>query len=146
MSIVNRAYIVETGDSGLAFKCTNRFKERSECQEAIPHTIVGTLEDGTIVCMGKGQVDKVSDSVDLGPLAVDPDYQGKGFGRELLEALESRATHQELCVVSCRDDVLEIYRKRGYVIFKTVPVTDIIPLDRLTRPDLKMHLMKKVNR
>ena len=41
----------------------------------------------------------------LGPLAVDPKYQGKGYGRSLLEELEGLASTQELDCVSCRTDV-----------------------------------------
>ena len=106
---------------------------------------MGQTEDGTVVCSGKGLVDKGTDSVDLGPLAVDPDHQGKGYGRELLEALESLAKHPQLSVVSCRTDVLAIYLKRGYVITKSEPVANIIPRNRLTRTDLEMHQMKKAN-
>ena len=136
---------METGDSGLAFKCTLRYKRRTECENDIPHTIVGQTADGTVVCSGKGLVDKGTDSVDLGPLAVDPDHQGKGYGRELLEALESLAKHPQLSVVSCRTDVLAIYLKRGYVITKSEPVANIIPRNRLTRTDLEMHQMKKAS-
>ena len=145
MSIVNRAYVVETGKTGLAFKCTPRYKYSATCALDIPHTWIGYLkESGKIVCSGKGQIDKTNDSVSLGPLAVDPDHQGKGYGRALLEHLEGLATHQELYYVSCRTDVKEIYEKRGYVVTKSHPVTDFIPLDRLTRRDLQMIKMVKV--
>ena len=43
--------------------------------------------------------------MNLGPLAVDPKYQGKGYGRSLLEELEGLASTQELDCVSCRTDV-----------------------------------------
>lgn len=148
MSIVNRAYLLVKGDSGLAYATawTDRYRNRSQCQKDVAYTIVGTLEDGSIVCSGKGQVNLSSDSVDIGPLAVDPDYQGKGFGRQLLDILESLASKQVLWVVSCRTDILELYHRRRYVITKTVPVTDMIPLDRLTRPDLKMHKMERIDK
>ena len=145
MSIVNRAYLVVKGDSGLAYATANtdRYNDLKQCERDTPHIILGTLDTGTIVCCGKGLVDK--DCVHIGPLAVDPCYQGRGFGTQLLEALESLAAHQELSVVSCRTDVLKVYHRRGYVITKTLPVTDVIPLERLTRPDLKIQVMKKVN-
>ena len=64
-----------------------------------------------------------------------------------LDYLESLASHQDLCTISCRPDLIEFYRRRGYVLTKTVPVTDIIPLENLTRPDLKMQFMrKKINK
>ena len=102
--------MVETGDSGLAFKCTTRYKRRTECENDVPHTIVGQTEDGTVVCSGKGLVDKGTDSVDLGPLAVDPDYQGKGYGTKLMDFAESLAPIQQVGVVSCRSDVMPIYK------------------------------------
>ena len=43
--------------------------------------------------------------MNLGPLAVDPNYQGKGYGRSFLEKLEALASTQELDCVSCRTDV-----------------------------------------
>ena len=52
-----------------------------------------------------GEIDKKRDCVNLGPLAVDPKYQGKGYGRSLLEELEGLASTQELDCVSCRTDV-----------------------------------------
>ena len=54
----------------------------------------------------KGEIDKKRDCVHLGPLAVDPKYQGKGYGRSLLEELEGLASTQELDCVSCRTDVM----------------------------------------
>ena len=81
MRIVNQAYLWRQGDSGNGFvrKSTDRYKDRAECYMDIPHTIVGTL-DGTVICSGKGLVDKASDSVDIGPLAVDPAVHTKGWG------------------------------------------------------------------
>ena len=148
MRIVNQAYLWRQGNSGNGFvrKSTDRYKDRAECSMDIPHTIVGTL-DGTVICSGKGLVDRAADSVDIGPLAVDPAHQGMGFGKMLLDCLENLASHQELSTISCRPDLLNYYRRRGYVTTKTVPITDIIPLENLTRPDLRMHLMrKKINK
>ena len=54
LRLVNEAYKVEEGNSGLAFKRTPRYQNRSHCLADIPHTIVGSLEDGSIVCSGKG--------------------------------------------------------------------------------------------
>ena len=54
LRLVNEAYKVEEGNSGLAFKRTPRYQTRSLCLADIPHTIVGSLEDGSIVCSGKG--------------------------------------------------------------------------------------------
>ena len=157
MSIVNRAYAIEIGNTGLAFKYTPRYRYAvpssldtfllDTCAPDIPHTWIGYLkEDGRVVCSGKAEIDKIKDSVSLGPLAVDPDYQGKGYGRVLLEFLEGLAKHQELYCVSCRTDVKTMYEKRGYVVTQSNPVTEFIPSDRLTRKDLQMMKMVKLNK
>ena len=96
--------------------------------------------------LGKGIVNKDKDSVTLETLAVDPEYQGKGYGSALFEHLESLAKHQDLFVVSCRTDVISLYQKRGYVVTKSQPVTDFIPKDRLTRHDLDMITMVKMKK
>ena len=76
MDNVNRAYVVESGDTGLAFKTTPRYISREECLAALPHTWVGTADDDDkIVCTGKAEVDAETDTVTLGPLSVDPAHQ-----------------------------------------------------------------------
>ena len=171
MKIVNAAHQVETGDTHLAFKRTPRlvefkkglrptksklallscrYRNTSLCLSDIPHTLLGFLQDGTIVCCGKGEVDRTRDIVNLGPLAVDPKYQGKGYGKTLLEKLESLATNQELHCVSCRTDVLAIYKKRGYVIVETTPMAEVIKRNvpdlselTVTRKDISVHTMMR---
>ena len=93
---------------------------------------------------------RTRDIVNLGPLAVDPKYQGKGYGKTLLEKLESLATNQELHCVSCRTDVLAIYKKRGYVIVETTPMAEVIKRNvpdlselTVTRKDISVHTMMR---
>merc|ERR1712226_175792 len=126
MTIVNAAYQVETGDTHLAFKRTPRYRNTFLCLSDIPHTLLGVLQDGTVVCCGKG------------------------YGKILLEKLESLATNQELHCVSCRSDVLAIYKKRGYVIMETTPMAEVIKRNvpdlselTVTRKDISVHTMMR---
>ena len=145
MSIVNKAYSIEHGNTGLAFKCAPRYSCKEECLMDIGHTLVGTLQQ-KIVCSDKAVVDEATDVVEIGPIAVDPKHQGKGYGRQLLEKLEGLATHQQLKCVSCRTDILVIYQRRNYTITQSQPITDYIPKSALTRTDLQMYTMKKVKK
>ena len=70
-------------------------------------------------------------------------FQGKGLGTMLLDFAESLAREVEVEVVSIRDDLLAMYRKRGYKKISTLPITTRVPADQLTRPEVKLILMVK---
>ena len=70
-------------------------------------------------------------------------FQGKGLGTMLLDFAESLAREVEVEVVSIRDDLLAMYRKRGYKEISTLPITTRVPADQLTRPEVKLILMVK---
>ena len=55
---------------------------------------------------------------EIGPIAVHPDYQGKGVGRQLMTTIESRAKGGKCTVgiVSCRTDVIPFFEKMGYEV------------------------------
>ena len=53
---------------------------------------------------------------EIGPIAVHPDYQGKGVGRQLMTTVESRAKGGKCTagIVSCRTDVIPFFEHMGY--------------------------------
>jgi GNAT superfamily N-acetyltransferase len=65
----------------------------------------------------------------FGYLAVDPDRQGGGRGRRLIEAVEERCraagcAHLDIRVVNLREELPPFYRKLGYVEDGTRPFSD----------------------
>ena len=80
----------------------------------------------------------------IGPLAVAPDYQGKGFGKLLLDFAESLAEISEVEVVECRADLILMYEKRGYKPVQRVPLPNRIPAEFLSRPDLDFIIYQKL--
>ena len=75
MSIVNSAYSVEEGNTGISFKNTTRFKNLQEVKDCLKNLYV--LEDklvGQIV--GVVCVEMLENSIaSIGPVAVHPDHQ-----------------------------------------------------------------------
>ena len=57
---------------------------------------------------------------DIGPIAVHPDYQRTGVGRQLMATVESRGKGGKCTVgiVSCRTDIIPFFEKMGYEVFK----------------------------
>lgn len=73
------------------------------------HTVVGCI-----------QVEEIEGTCLLGQLAVDPPYQGKGIGRQLMEYAINVAKmrgHLEACiwVLKVREDIIQWYKKLGFV-------------------------------
>ena len=55
---------------------------------------------------------------EIGPIAVHPDHQGKGVGRQLMTTVESRAKGGKCTVgiVSCRTDVIPFFEHMGFTV------------------------------
>jgi GNAT superfamily N-acetyltransferase len=71
----------------------------------------------------------------LGVLSVDPERQGRGFGRALAEAAEEYCkaggcTAMDIRVVNLRQELPPFYRRLGYGEYGTAPFED----PRATRP------------
>lgn len=65
----------------------------------------------------------------FGMLSIDPAHHGKGFGRTMIEFLESRCraarcTEIEIHVVNLRAELPPFYRRYGYVEVGTLPYPD----------------------
>ena len=143
--IVNSAYSVNIGNSGRAFKCANRYTSTKSVLEDLPFTWVlrahKTPVNVNIIGCVKAVVNKNTEIVKIGPVAVRPDYQGKGYGTQIMNFIESLAPIQQVGVVSCRTDLMPIYQGRGYVIMKKDPIIEHVPY--LTRTDLEYIIMVK---
>lgn len=69
----------------------------------------------------------------LGLLAVDPPQQGRGLGRQLVQAAEQHARGQgcqmmDLRIISAREELLPFYQRLGYVVTHTSPMPAGAPL------------------
>lgn len=73
-------------------------------------------KDSTIGCM---RLQKRGDKLYLGMLTVAPQLQAKGIGKQLLQAAESYAHHQNCCAIfmtvfSARPELIDWYERHGY--------------------------------
>ena len=76
IELVNAAYKVEFGNSGLAFKADERYPGRDEARNDVPYTWIFEKEsDGTMIGTCKIVVDENEDTVEIGPIAVKPEWQ-----------------------------------------------------------------------
>lgn len=154
--LVNAAYAVESGDTGVAFKNTTRFISLEEAAETLPNLEVACRGDaaGEIVgcacteVVDAGSVEAIGDPKSasygrtkgdrygfLGPIAISPSAQGSGLGSWLLQASEDKARRlgaswMEITVVNHRTDLRPFYEKRGYVFHHSIAFVDV---ERLTR-------------
>ena len=86
--------------------------------------LVGTV-DGTVVATG-GYRRESETVAEVGHLRVDPDYQRRGYARELMTALETRAREDgiERFVLETHEDLpaaTALYEALGYTVTKRVP-------------------------
>lgn len=58
--------------------------------------------------------------MEIGPVAVHPEYQGQGYGSKLMDTVENRSNAEKCTVgvVSCRTDVIPFFLKRGYKVLQ----------------------------
>ena len=75
MEIINEAYTVETGNSGVAFKNELRYPNIDELKQNLEYFYVKKLETKDEI-IGLVKVMKIDqDTIDIGPFAVNPSFQ-----------------------------------------------------------------------
>ena len=146
LKVVLDAYIIEVGDTGIAFKTKNRYVSVDMLHEDIKRSmdnapgddkpdsiyiVARESEGGPIVGCIRGVIAIEEDGekvCEMGPIAVDPKIQGKGYGSKIMEEMERRAVKEreitfcQLTVVNWRTDVIPFYHKKGYVDVGTKPI------------------------
>ncbi len=126
--LINRAFAVEN------FFLANNHVDRDQVRKAAKAGTFLRLEQdgqaiGTIYCIPQGE------SGLLGMLAVEPEKQGLGFGRLLVQEAEQFLRERgcqraELRVVNLRSELLPFYRKLGYHEIRIEPFPAEIPVTR----------------
>ncbi|WP_333872875.1 GNAT family N-acetyltransferase [Methylobacter sp.] len=100
---------------------------------------------------GSVHVQKQAEQVDLGMLAVNPSLQGRGIGKQLLEAAEQAALETwginklVMTVISRRDELIAFYQRRGYQrtgASKEFPVNPELWMPKVA--DLRLEILEKV--
>jgi GNAT superfamily N-acetyltransferase len=135
-TVINAAYEVETGDTGVAFKKTPRLLDFEELMPDLRAGQILKAVDAGGALVGCIVYQLYEDHLFFGPFAVAPELKGRGIGKALLSAVEAkaRAAHAkyiEIRVINHRTDILPMYDAMGYVRVDEIPY---FHPDRLTRP------------
>ena len=148
-NVVNAAYAIEKGATGLGFKRGDRYGD-------ISATLVDIDAGRVIVAVdrvGKGDIvigcaaPRIDNTAipaqcdGFGPFAVATDVQRRGVGNVLLAAVEARCVESgveriNISVVNHRVDLLRWYTARGFAEYGTAPTDAAHNCDasQLTRP------------
>lgn len=134
--LVNEAYSIEKGDTGLAFKNTDRYITPEETVRDIRDGIflvATTDEDPDAPLLGcvNGSFSNEEQGIvgHYGPFAVSRAAQGRGVGTALLDRFHEIATEKRACrvdieVVNWRTDLMSYYDHRGYLKASKQPGSD----------------------
>ena len=157
-TLINSAYMVEKGDTGISFKKTDRLLNPMDgLNEAYENNriikaelsinnlpvIVGIITWKLLEYEFEGNHIK---SIYFGPFAVSPNHQGQGIGKLLLNEIDKKAKelnvdYLDIVVINHRSDLLPFYKKLGYVEYGTAEYP--VP-ERLTRPSHFVKLRRPV--
>lgn len=128
MRLINRAFVVEE-----PFFTT----ERIDLTETLEHFAKGTflLAESDGILAGANYVELRGDSGYFGLLSVDPDWQGHGLGRKLIERAEDFCREggcslMRIRVLNHRTELPPFYEKLGYHVSGTEEV-DQVPSAKL---------------
>jgi ribosomal protein S18 acetylase RimI-like enzyme len=115
-------------------------------------------DDNSMLVMCKSAMDLIGsvhlhysgNQVQIGMLAVDPKLQGRGIGKQLLQAAENMAQQVwsvqrfVMNVITCRLELLAFYERRGY---RRTGITQAFPVNpalwQAKVADLRLELLEK---
>jgi ribosomal protein S18 acetylase RimI-like enzyme len=96
-----------------------------------------TVAADRLVGSVRAKVDDVSGTAAIGRLIVHPEFQGRGIGSELLKAAEAACAGVakfELFTGSRSEATIRLYRRHGYTVTRTDPVSPTLSLTFLEKP------------
>jgi ribosomal protein S18 acetylase RimI-like enzyme len=96
-----------------------------------------TVAEDRLVGSVRAKIDDVSGTAAIGRLIVQPEFQGRGIGSALLEAVEAAcpdAARFELFTGSRSEASIRLYQRHGYTVTRTEPVSSTLSLTYLEKP------------
>jgi ribosomal protein S18 acetylase RimI-like enzyme len=154
VTLVNSAYRGESSKRGWTTEADLLDGQRTD-----PGSILDILQKpGSVILKHVDESGKINGCVNLelqstklylGMLTVDPELQGAGIGKKLLNAAEDygrakNANIIRMTVISVRDELIAWYRRHGYELTgETVPFPMGDPRFGLPRQELKFVVMEK---
>ncbi len=96
-----------------------------------------TVAGDRLVGSVRARVDDVSGTAAIGRLIVQPEFQDRGIGSELIEAIEAACAGVakfELFTGSRSEATIRLYQRHGYTISRTEPVSPTLSLTFLEKP------------
>ncbi|TCJ13768.1 GNAT family N-acetyltransferase [Flaviaesturariibacter flavus] len=127
IQLLNRAYRGNAARAGWTHEADliegEQRTDESELTEKLQHpdaTLLKWLDDSSAL-RGCVYLEKKGSDLYLGMLSVDPEAQGGGVGKKLLQAAEGHAlqsgcTGIVMTVISVRTELLEWYQRHGYAV------------------------------
>lgn len=154
-ALVNSAYRGELSKQGWTTEADLLVGRRTETEEIL--RLISSDDSMFLLCkaeaelIGSVHLQKQAELVCLGMLAVKPSLQGKGIGKQLLLAAELVAQQtwaagkSVMTVISCRNELIAFYERRGYRrtgVSKAFPVNPELWMPKVA--DLRLEILEKV--
>ena len=93
--------------------------ERDDEEETSLHRMIIDEPKGKAVAVGRLQFNSIEEA-QIRYMAVSDDYQGKGYGRKMVKALDkiAREKGSRKIILQSRGNAVEFYEKNGYKIIE----------------------------
>jgi ribosomal protein S18 acetylase RimI-like enzyme len=153
--LVNSAYRGESSKQGWTTEADLLAGLRTDAEEI--QCLISTGDSMFLLCRAKAELigsvhlQKQAEQVCLGMLAVSPSLQGRGIGKQLLEAAEQAAqdiwavNKAVMSVITCRHELIAFYQRRGYRrtgVNKEFPANPELWTPKVA--DLRLEILEKV--
>lgn len=154
-ALINSAYRGESSQQGWTTEADLLTGFRTNTEEILQ--LIANEDSLFLLCkaeaelVGSVHLQKQAEQVFLSMLAVNPPLQGRGIGKQLLEAAEQTAqqtwaVHKSvMSVISCRNELIAFYERRGYRrtgVSKTFPVNPELWMPKVA--NLRLEILEKV--
>ena len=93
--------------------------ERDDDDETSLHRMIIDEPNGKAVAVGRLQFNTIEEA-QIRYMAVSDDYQGKGYGRKMVKALDNiaRKKGSRKIILQSRENAVKFYEKNGYKIIE----------------------------